>query len=54
MDVNEQFKFSRKLKKIGGGGVRWEGGWVGGGFRMDVNALLGVGVMWGIGDVNQE
>ena len=21
---------------------------------MDVNAMLGVGVMWGMGDVNQE
>ena len=53
-------------KKIGGGGgpvggggsvaegVRW-GGWVGGaGVRVDVNAMLGVGVMWGMGDVNQE
>ena len=25
-------------------------GWV----RVDVNAMLGVGVMWGMGDVNQE
>ena len=35
----------------GGGqvGVR-----VGGGVRVDVNAMLGVGVMWGMGDVNQE
>ena len=34
-------------------GVRW---WVGlvGGVRVDVNAMLGVGVMWGMGDVNQE
>ena len=22
--------------------------------RVDVNAMLGVGVMWGMGDVNQE
>ena len=32
----------------GGGGVD------GAGVRVDVNAMLGVGVMWGIGDVNQE
>ena len=52
-------------KKIGGGGVQWGGGsvaegvrWGGGvggaGVRVDVNAMLGVGVMWGMGDVNQE
>ena len=52
-------------KKLGGGGpvgggsvaegVRWGGGGVGGaGVRVDVNAMLGVGVMWGMGDVNQE
>ena len=41
---------------VGGGGsvaegVRWGG--VGGvGVRVDVNAMLGV--MWGMGDVNQE
>ena len=32
-------------------------GGVGGGGRgvsVDVNAMLGVGVMWGMGDVNQE
>ena len=50
-------------KKMGGGsvaeGVRW-GGRVGGGVRVDVNAMLGVGGdvgyggMWGMGDVNQE
>ena len=34
-------------KKMGRGGVRW-GGRVGVG---DVNAMLGVGVMWGMGDV---
>ena len=47
---------------VGGGGggsvaegVRWGGGGVGGaGVRVDVNAMLGVGVMWGMGDVNQE
>ena len=33
-----------------GGGV----GLVGAGVRVDVNAMLGVGVMWGMGDVNQE
>ena len=46
---------------FGGGGVWWGGGvaegvrWggVGGvGVRVDVNAMLGV--MWGMGDVNQE
>ena len=54
-------------KKIWWGGVRWGGGGgvgsgggkvgdgVGGaGVRVDVNAMLGVGVMWGMGDVNQE
>ena len=24
------------------------------GVRVDVNVMLGVGVMWGMGDVNQE
>ena len=43
----------------GGGGVGsgrgLAGGGVGGaGVRVDVNAMLGVGVMWGMGDVNQE
>ena len=33
---------------MGGGGVG------GAGVRVDVNAMLGVGVMWGMGDVNQE
>ena len=33
---------------MGGGGVGWAG------VRVDVNAMLGVGVMWGMGDVNQE
>ena len=53
------------VKIFWGGGVRWEGGsvaegvrWEGGvggaGVRVDVNAMLGVGVMWGMGDVNQE
>ena len=35
-------------------GVRWGGGVGGAGVRADVNAMLGVGVMWGMGDVNQE
>ena len=30
------------------------GGRAGGGVRVDVNAMLGLGVMWGMGDVNQE
>ena len=34
-----------------GGAVKvWGGGGVGGGWvRVDVNAMLGVGVMWGMG-----
>ena len=52
-----------KIQKIWGGGggggsvaegVRWGGGVGGAGVRVDVNAMLGVGVMWGMGDVNQE
>ena len=45
---------------VGGGGgsvaegVRWGGGVGGAGVRVDVNAMLGVEVMWGMGDVNQE
>ena len=40
---------------VGSGEVRWGGwGWWGGGVRVDVNAMLGSGVMWGMGDVNQE
>ena len=35
-------------------GVRWGGGVGGAGVRVDVNTMLGVGVMWGMGDVNQE
>ena len=31
-------------------GVGLGGGWGG----VDANAMLGVGVMWGMGDVNQE
>ena len=56
--MNEEFKFLRKLKKIeGGAGLVGGGGsgrGVGGEIRVDVNAMLGVGVMWGMGDVNQE
>ena len=37
-----------------GGGVRWGGSGWWGGVRVDVNAMLGVGMMWGMGDVNQE
>ena len=63
VDVNEEFKFFGKnsQKKISGGeggsvveGIRWGGGVGGAGVRVDVNAMLGVGVMWGTGDVNQE
>ena len=42
VDVNEELRGS-------GGGSGWWGG-----VRVDVNAMLGVGVMWGMGDVNQE
>ena len=51
MDVNEEFKFLRKWKKIEGGRVGG-GSQVGGGggrFRVDVNTMLGVG-----GDVGYE
>ena len=34
----------------GGGQVGGSGWWA----NVDVNAMLGVGVMWGMGDVNQE
>ena len=42
---------------LGGGGVGGSGGgsgWWAGWARVDVNAMLGVGVMWCMGDVNQE
>ena len=54
VDVNEELKCLRKLKKIGGGvgrGVRWGSGWWG--VRVDVNAMLGVGCDGG-GYGNQE
>ena len=35
-------------------GVRWGDGVGKPGVRVDMNAMLGVGVMWGMGDVNQE
>ena len=44
MNVNEELKFLRKFTQQKSGGVRW--GWVGlvgGGVRVDVNAMLGVG-----------
>ena len=47
-------KFTQKIIREGDG----RGGLVGGsewwGVRVDVNAMLGVGMMWGMGDVNQE
>ena len=67
MDVNEELKFLGIFTKNkiwagggeGGGSVgRGSGGGEGsgwwGGVRVDVNIMLGVGVMWGMGDVNQE
>ena len=43
MDVNEELKSLYNFKKkIEGGGLS-RGGRVGGGFRVDVNAMLGVG-----------
>ena len=58
-DVNEELKFLGKFtKKIGGvgsgGGQVGGGGGSGMGVRVDVNAMLGVGVMWGMGEMNQE
>ena len=58
MDVNEELNFLGKFTKKNRWGVR-EGRVSGGGsgwwwVRVDVNAMLGVGVMWGMGDVNQE
>ena len=58
MDVNEELKFLGKFtkKNSGGGGVRegvrWGSGWWG--VRVYENAMMGVGVMLGMGDVNQE
>ena len=49
--VKIQFFFLFFIFFWGGGGVGGSGWW---GVRVDVNAILGVGVMWGIGDVNQE
>ena len=52
VDVNEELKFLVKIhkKKSWGSvaeGVRWGGSGWWGGVRADVNAMLGVGVMWG-------
>ena len=58
MDVNEELKFLRKFTK-----KNWGGGGGGGGSGMGVELvggqggcepMLGVGVMWGMGDVNQK
>ena len=49
VDVKEELKFLGKFKKKfrGGGsvaeGVRWGGGRVGGGVRVELNTILGVG-----------
>ena len=40
MDVNEELKFLKKFTKKNRGGSVW---WGGGGVRVDVNAMLGVG-----------
>ena len=49
-------KIQKKKFFLGGvgWGVRWGVGLCGGWARVDVNAMLGVGVMWCMGDVNQE
>ena len=52
-------KIQKKHFFWGGGGSGGGGGSVaegvgGAGVRVDVNEMLGVGVMWGMGDVNQE
>ena len=54
VEVNKELKFFVKIQKknSGGGvgrGVKWGVGLVGGGVRVDVNAMLGVG--GGMGDV---
>ena len=61
MKIQKKKKFFFGGGGSGGGGggsvaegVRWGGGVGGAGVRVDVNAMLGVGVMWGMGDVNQE
>ena len=47
-------KIQKKKILWGGGGSDGGSGWWGGWARVDVNAMLGVGVMWCMGDVNQE
>ena len=64
VDVNEELKFLGKFTKKknsgrggGGGSGGAQGGGGGravGGVRLDMNTMLGVGVMWGMWDVNQE
>ena len=51
MDVNEELKFLGKFTIKFGGGGQVGGGRVGGG---GCERNVGVGVMWGMGDVNQE
>ena len=51
MDVNEELKFLGKFTKNSGEGGLGGGGRVGGG---GCERNVGVGVMWGMGDVNQE
>ena len=46
--------FEKIQKKNGGWGGRGRGGPGWWGVRVDVNPIMGVGVMWGMGDVNQE
>ena len=53
MDVNEKLKFLGNWGVVRGGGRVgwWGGGWGQGGCERNVG---GRGVLWGMGDVNQE
>ena len=52
VEVNDELNFLGKFtQKNAGGGREGVSGWWG--VRVDVNAMFGVGVMWGMGDVNQ-
>ena len=47
-------KLKKKMEEGRVGGSVGVGLLGGGGFRMDLNAMLGVGVMWSMGALNQE